>query len=397
MKSPGFLAGMLIAMLLLIPLSVPPAGASEGELTLILVSDNEADAALAAYLANLTGYVVIKTPWGIYDPNVTAKVIGYAPDRVIIIGGPDAVSDEYEADLRGLGIPVERWGGLNRYETNIISLKNAKLKLKLNFAENLIISPGNDSVAIQKALQLSIEERGILLFVNTSSNLSDIGELLGIRSFRLTLVISPVTERIVMKISSQIPGGATTAVNITSEDAREAIERAEEALERAENATANLNQSPDAIGSGRYESIDRFLDRARTTLIHAKDAYETGEYKKAYELALISKGQSEMAIKLASLSLDEKLKLDPGFRYSFLLLRYQAQEDILERAGVNTTRLHELILQLKDAISKGEYDVVPSLIAQIQNELRKLFMEGKPFLRERIYFPLEHGGTLGEP
>ena len=391
------MAGMLIAMLLLIPLSVPPAGASEGELTLILVSDNEADAALAAYLANLTGYVVIKTPWGIYDPNVTAKVIGYAPDRVIIIGGPDAVSDEYEADLRSLGIPVERWGGLNRYETNIISLKNAKLKLKLNFAENLIISPGNDSVAIQKALQLSIEERGILLFVNASSNLSDIGELLGIRSFRLTLVISPVTERIVMKISSQIPGGATTAVNITSKDAREAIERAEEALERAENATANLNQSPDAIGSGRYESIDRFLDRARTALIHAKDAYEAGEYKKAYELALISKGQSEMAIKLASLSLDEKLKLDPEFRYSFLLLRYQAQEGILERAGVNTTRLHELILQLKDAISKGEYDVVPSLIAQIQNELRKLFMEGKPFIRERIYFPLEHGGGLGEP
>ncbi|HDZ35415.1 MAG TPA: hypothetical protein ENH81_00680, partial [Thermococcus sp.] len=93
--------------------------AADNSATVILVSDNEADCTLAEYLANVTGAIVVTTPWGVYDPSVTATVMSYGPDKVIIIGGPDAVVDMYLEDLQELNIPVERWWGKNRYETNL--------------------------------------------------------------------------------------------------------------------------------------------------------------------------------------------------------------------------------------------------------------------------------------
>ncbi|NJE78617.1 hypothetical protein E3E33_06600, partial [Thermococcus sp. GR5] len=82
-------------MLITTTLSFGRVSAEETSVTVILVSDNEADCALARYLANVTGAVVVMTTWGVYDPNVTAEIMSYAPDEVIIIGGPEAVVEEY--------------------------------------------------------------------------------------------------------------------------------------------------------------------------------------------------------------------------------------------------------------------------------------------------------------
>jgi len=396
MRRYKLLAGVISLMFLLIPLSIPSVTAGENEVTVILVSNNEADSALAHYIANFTGDVIVQTPWGVYDPNVTAEVMEYAPDSVIIIGGPDAVSGQYETDLKSLGIPVERWGGANRYDTNLIVLKNARLQLNLSVEGNAVVVPGNDSVAIQKALKLSVGEKGLLLFVNASTNLSVLRELFGIPTFKTTLIATQVTRSIIVKISSEIPGEKAIIANISPEEAKKAITDAEVSLKTAENMTTTIGFKDNTTGN-EYGLMVRFMKIAKESLLKAQEAYKKGEYTEAYELALISKGQSEVVIKSASAGFVEKLKLDPEFRYSLALFRYQAQERILARAGINTTQLHKLILQLKDAISKGEYDILPSLMAQIQNELRRLFMEGKPFLREKIYFPLEHGGGLGEP
>ncbi|NJE79723.1 cell wall-binding repeat 2 family protein, partial [Thermococcus sp. GR5] len=79
------------------------------------------------------GAVVVMTTWGVYDPNVTAEIMSYAPDEVIIIGGPEAVVEEYVNDLQELGITVERWGGQNRYETNLMVMTQAQIKFGLKF------------------------------------------------------------------------------------------------------------------------------------------------------------------------------------------------------------------------------------------------------------------------
>ncbi|NJE46947.1 cell wall-binding repeat 2 family protein, partial [Thermococcus sp. GR7] len=82
-------------LMLAMPVSFTGVSAATESVTVILVSDNAADKCIAEYLANETGAVVVMTTWGVYDPNVTAEIMSYAPDEVIIIGGPEAVVEEY--------------------------------------------------------------------------------------------------------------------------------------------------------------------------------------------------------------------------------------------------------------------------------------------------------------
>ncbi len=363
------------------------------EVTVILVSDNPADSALAQYLANLTGAIVVVTPWGVYDPNVSAQVIGAAPDQVIIIGGPDAVSALYEEDFKELNITVTRWWGENRYETNVAVIGNATLILRIKFQNSLVVVPGNDSVAIEKALEEAMKVHGFILFANNSTDPIRIIARFGSKPENITIVETPITAKLAEKLRDRIEERAhikmsNVSVNITREMALKAIEDANKTISLAAKLLNNASDNETGVVGGRNLVLSRFLMKAELTLEKAQKAYEEGNYGKAYGLATAARAQVEPLIKLYSKEWQGEMKKDPKLLYGFMLYRIHFKVNLLEQAGINDPVLQKLIDQLKEAIQKGEYDIVPSLLQKIRERLVLDFMGNKNLIREKIYFPV---------
>ena len=381
-------AGILLSSLL----GTANVGAS-GSLTVILVSDNPADSALANYIANLTGAVVVVTPWGLYDPNVSARVIGAEPDQVIIIGGPDAVPEPYEEDLKELNITVTRWWGENRYETNIAVIGNATLLLRIKFQNSLVVAPGNDSAAIEKALKEAIKVHGIIIFANNSTDPLRIVARFGSTPESVTIVETPLSAKLAEKLRERIEGRnnirtRNVGVNITKEMALKAIEDANKTISLAEKLLSNASENETGMVGGRNLVLSRFLMKAELTLERAQKAYEEGNYGKAYGLATAARAQVEPLIKLYSKEWMGEMEKDPKLLYGFTLYRIEFKLKLLERAGIEDPVLQELVDQLKGAIQRGEYDLVPSLLQRIRERLLWDFISNRGKIREKVYLPV---------
>ena len=234
-------------MLITAGLAFGGAEAAETSVTVILVSDNEADSALAYYLANLTGAIVVMTAWGVYDANVTAEVMNYAPDQVIIIGGPDAVVEQYVSDLKDLNITVERWWGENRYRTNVAVIGNATLKLKVKFENSVVVVPGNDTGAIREALRRAVKVHGIILFANNTTDPIRIMAKFQITPKNITVIHSRVMKGAMVGLVRKLRGSdglranfTEMEVNVTPEMAMGAINVSEERIATAEEMLANV-------------------------------------------------------------------------------------------------------------------------------------------------------------
>lgn len=357
--------------------------------TVILVSDNEADGALAEYLANLTGAIVVTTPWGIYDPNVTAEVMNYAPDNVIIIGGPDAVVEQYVADLENLNITVERWWGANRYETNVAVIGNATVKLKIKFENSVIVVPGNDTGAIKEALRRAVKVHGVIVFANNTTDPIKVMAKFQIRPRNMTIIRSHVMREMAERLRERMKYHANVTeveVNVTREMALEAINVSEERISTAEEMLANVTLPPQME---RVASM--MLDLAKRGLNVSKEAYEEGNYGKAYGQAIAAKAHAEFVIRMASKEWTMKVRFDPAVRAGLFVHRVEIQLRVMEKAGINVTGVRELVDQLKEAIKNKEYDLIDSLMEQIQHKLLELYTHGRGKFRERIVFPA-HGG-----
>ena len=381
-------AGILLSSLL----GTANVGAS-GSLTVILVSDNPADSALANYIANLTGAVVVVTPWGLYDPNVSARVIGAEPDQVIIIGGPDAVPEPYEEDLKELNITVTRWWGENRYETNIAVIGNATLLLRIRFQNSLVVAPGNDSAAIEKALKEAIKVHGIIIFANNSTDPLRIVARFGSTPESVTIVETPLSAKLAEKLRERIERRSNirtrnVGVNITKEMALKAIEDANKTISLAEKLLSNASNNESGMVGGRNLVLSRFLMKAELTLERAQKAYDEGNYGKAYGLATAARAQVEPLIKLYSKEWMGEMEKDPKLLYGFTLYRIEFKLKLLERAGIEDPVLQELVDQLKGAIQRGEYDLVPSLLQRIRERLLWDFISNRGKIREKVYLPV---------
>ncbi len=90
--------------------------------TVVLVSDNPADMAIARAVADTASGALVVSPWGAYDEKVIQKVLSIRPGSVVIIGGSVAVPKEYGNVLTGKGIKVTRMGGKDRFETSDLAL-----------------------------------------------------------------------------------------------------------------------------------------------------------------------------------------------------------------------------------------------------------------------------------
>ncbi|ASJ07169.1 cell wall-binding repeat-containing protein [Thermococcus pacificus] len=380
-------------MLITAGLAFGKAAAAESSVTVILVSDNEADSALAEYLANITGAFVVTTTWGIYDPNVTAEIMNYAPDQVIIIGGPDAVVDQYVGDLENLNITVERWWDANRYETNVAVIGNATVKLKLKFENSVIVVPGNDTGAIKEALRRAVKVHGIILLANNTTDPVRVMAKFQIRPKNMTIIRSHVTKGVAERVREKVANQTNITeveVNITPEMALQAINISEQRIATAEEMLANVTLPP------QIERVsEKMLELARKELNISKEAYGEGNYGKAYGQAIAAKAHAEFVIRMASKEWQNKIRFDPAKRAELFVHRVETQLRIMEKAGVNVTEIRELVDQLKTAIENKDYDTIDALMERIQRKLLETYTRGKDKFRDHIMLPKR--GKHGEP
>ncbi|NJE31247.1 hypothetical protein E3E38_09355 [Thermococcus sp. 18S1] len=361
--------------------------AADTSVTVILVSDNEADCTLAQYLANMTGAVVVTTPWGVYDPNVTASVMSYGPDNVIIIGGPDAVVDRYLDDLEELNITVERWWGRNRYETNLAVIGNATAKLRIKFENRMIVVPGNDTAAIKVALRKAVKVHGVIIFANDTTNITRVMMKIEAHPKNMTIIRSQVmvrmTERLRERFENRVGANVTEVdVNITPEMAMEAINMSEERIASAEELLANVTLPPQMD-----RVAEKMLDLSKRELERAREAYDDGEYGRAYGQATAAKAHAEFVIRVASKEWQNRVRIDTAVMARVFLHRVEIQLRIMEKSGMNVTKIETLTDQLKTAIENKDYDAIDALMAQIRQELLQMYAHGKGKFREHILLP----------
>ena len=373
-------------IILTLPLTFTPVNAADTTIV-ILVSNNEADCALANYIANLTvNVVVVKTPWGVYNPNITAEIISYAPEEVIIIGGPVAVPEEYVEDLQSLGISVERWWGENRYETDLAVIKNATVKFQLQLQNRVILVAGTDLAGLERALELAIQEKAIIILVNQTTNITGIMERLKIRTGNFIIVGTPIMNQTMLRIQEQLKKCNCTKiqVNMTAERALEAIQTAEEKISAAKELYENATNP----------AIENLLKIAEKQLEDAKDAYNTGKYGLAYGLAIAAKSKAEMVIKLAGEDIRKMIRNNTKMRLEREIIRVEAQIRVMERLGVNVTGALQLIEAIKAAIRNGDYDTAQELMIKLREELMTCYINGKEIIKKKIHMPV---GKKGRP
>ena len=376
------------------------AAESSGSVTVILVSDNAADSALAEYIANLTGAFVVMTPWGVYDPNVTAEIMAYAPDQVIIIGGPAAVLEQYVEDLKDLNITVERWWGKNRYETDIAVIGNATVKLHLKFQGSAIIAPGNDSAAIRKAFMEAVKARGVIIYANNTTDPVRIMGRFGITPRNITIVHTVVMKGATLKILQRIGHGNSTVVvkevdvNVTREMALEEINKTKERIEYAKKLLANATLNPHD-----ERMAEKMLRASEESLMRAEEAFDQGKYGRAYGLAIAAEAHADFVVRIASNGWEERLRMDPAMGLRMGLVRIEAQLMMMEKAGINVTEIKKLVDQLDQAIKNGNYELARTLMKKIRLEMMKLYILEKPKFRDHIVLPVggKHGGKHWKP
>lgn len=114
---------LFIVSILLAAIATGGSYAAQESTTVILVSDNPSDYAVALSLSNTLNAAIVVTEWGTVESEKIQELIAMDPQRVIIIGGPKAVPEEYENALKNAGINVVRIWGQTRIETSLNALE----------------------------------------------------------------------------------------------------------------------------------------------------------------------------------------------------------------------------------------------------------------------------------
>ena len=123
----------------------------EGGITLVVVSDNFADTAIAqTIIASYPDAVLLVVEWGSFDQDLSSAIAELNPSNVIIVGGPQAVLSEYEDTMAG--IPVERLSGEDRSGTSLAVFSMLMEQNKVNSQVKVV--NGGDEKKVNQALYL---------------------------------------------------------------------------------------------------------------------------------------------------------------------------------------------------------------------------------------------------
>ena len=368
--------------LLMIGMAFSAGSAFAGEtVTVILVSDNAADKAIAEYLANLTGAIVVTTTWGVYNPNVTAEILSYAPDQVIIIGGPEAVVDEYVADLEEYNVTVYRWWGTNRYETNLAVIGNASKLFGIKFNASVVVA-GNDSLAIQTALKLAIENRAMIIYVNQSTNVSKLMERFQVRE--MVMVQSKASKKVMEKVEKELRKCNCRAervqANVTKEQVEQIMEQVRERLMAVEEI-ANMTNSTQL--REQVKEMLQLMEKVNQSL-------QAGNVTEAYALALQLQVKSEFALKSAHMEFKKALiQKSQLLALEMKLQRIEAKVRMLEISGFNVSKIMNVLVQLQMAIRNGDYTKAKHLICEIDNMIEEIY---KKYKKEKTNTKIQQRG-----
>ncbi|WP_459201903.1 TIGR04279 domain-containing protein [Methanococcus sp. CF] len=139
----------LIPILLLLS-AIPMGFATSNEIAVI--ASTPADAVLAAQYAKEMGYKFVYTP-GDKLSDDAKNAVKYS-DEVIMIGGPDAISENVESQLKEQVHTVERVWGADRVDTSLELLKRLAQE-KPESLNNLVIVYGFDENIIPGAVNFN--------------------------------------------------------------------------------------------------------------------------------------------------------------------------------------------------------------------------------------------------
>ena len=310
----------LITLILLWGSSSVPVHAENHRGTVILVSDNAADLAMAELLSNLTGYPVVTTNWGIYTPGTTAKVLSYSPGEVLVIGGPAAVPEDYIADLQEANVSVVRLWGKDRYATNAAVLGNLTA-LGISLSGPGIFAPGDDPASISTALRLATQKRARLVYFNGLNSSAP----------KEGIIVVPAWWRGNYQ-------GEVVKVKVTNWTAKMRINEVQNKLDFLMNVTNASDAS----------TVSRYLTGTRELLREAMEAYKNGDYVKAYELANRAGESLSIAIREIETDPDVKAEIDVAmFEVYYHNMKALSPKEEKE--------LQQLLQQLKTALKNHNY------------------------------------------
>ncbi|RMF89869.1 MAG: hypothetical protein D6733_05320 [Methanobacteriota archaeon] len=275
-------------MLCAIATAALSAAAAQGGKAVILVSDNEADSAVAAAIQNVKNIDIVTTPWGEYNDSVVAEIEALKPDTIFIIGGPMAVPSQYEISLSTY--TIIRISGPDRYATSAAALEHFKGDFK---GKGIVVAYGHDSKGIEKALEKAKRLGGIVLFVKPDDVPDDVERALN-ESEAETVEVVESPDMDDEEIGRQM--NKTKAKKVKLEKLNES-DKQERALEQIEEAKEKIGKAEKEIGERNItnSTANKLLEEAKRHLANAEDAYANGSYGEAFGQAVSAEHIAENA------------------------------------------------------------------------------------------------------
>ncbi len=389
MLSEKFAVLFLVTFIVLAPLTAwHPVSASDSNLV-ILVSDNEADYALASSVAALLGAKLVVAPWGSYNATVSAEVLTAQPSRVIIIGGPVAVVDEYAQDLKDFGIPYERWYGADRYGTNLAVVGYLKMEFPSQFSKirDIAVVNGHDILAMRHYLlyygRAQSGETWLLVLTDPRhiNETLDTFEMVGLPQ-NITYIVSisgnsqsPIFPLNRMQLEKwfnthfgELPSVGTDAIPPTSGEGVYKV------LVEVQNRTQRADQYLDGLN---LPGARARLERAREYLSQAWSAYNSGDAAGAYLLAVKAAFMANSVMLEVHRAMDTVFQGSPKLRLSMKLRWMGDIIGYLKRHGYDVSSLEALLSQAESALNAGQFEEVLQELHQIKEKMPSSVRKGR--------------------
>lgn len=286
---------MFISMVLALIVFSGLASAQESSV-IILVSDNTADLAVANILAEKINVNVVVTPWGALSDEAVQEINASGATEVYVVGGSVAVPD---AEVK-IKITVKRFAGEDRYHTSALIAREWK-----NCSE-VVVAVGNDDQGIQDARAKAKGKKCPVVFVRPDSMPESVAASIE-KLNASTAVLIPTPNMHMAEIKSKIRAKGIAEVNETQIDFEQ---RASKAIEDAEAAIALAEENASEVIDGRTAAAAKQVINAKMHLEMAKEAFDAGDYGKAFGLATAAEAEAESSIKISQRILVGTFKMD---------------------------------------------------------------------------------------
>lgn len=258
--------------------------------SVILVSDNIADSAVADAIKNVKAINIISTSWGEFRQDAADAIVALNPGEVLIIGGTAAVVSEYETALSNF--TITRIAGIGRKETAVAVLRHFKDDFK---GKRIAIANGDDAEGIRHALESAKKRKGILLFISGSDVPDDVASAVNeANASEVEGFLSPDVDESAIKndIAAKTRAGVAniTRGNIT--------ERAEKALQKAKDRVAEMDAFIGGLTTSR-RAVEKLSEVAHKHLKNAEGECAERFYGRCFGQSISAVRVADNAIRIA--------------------------------------------------------------------------------------------------